>query len=156
VQLGLFSPQLPEPSNLDVTLARIAKLVGEDCVGRAVLRDSHERDSFVMDRFQLSEASSAPAPPRQATSAMRQLRPAEDVSLTFCNERPQHLRFREQHYRIERAYGPWLSGGEWWNTEIWNAEQWDIIARASDGTLLCGCIIRDLIQGRWQMVGLYD
>ena len=29
VQLGLFSPQLPEPSRLDVTLARIRALVGD-------------------------------------------------------------------------------------------------------------------------------
>jgi protein ImuB len=29
VKLGLFSPQLPEPGRLDVTLARIAKIVGE-------------------------------------------------------------------------------------------------------------------------------
>lgn len=37
VQLGLFSPQLPEPKRLDVTLARIRAIVGENSVGRAVL-----------------------------------------------------------------------------------------------------------------------
>ena len=37
VQLGLFSPQLPEASRLDVTLARIRAIIGEECVGRAVL-----------------------------------------------------------------------------------------------------------------------
>ena len=37
VQLGLFSPQLPEPGRLNLTLARIAAVVGEDNVGRAVL-----------------------------------------------------------------------------------------------------------------------
>ena len=35
VQLGLFAPQLPEPLRLDVTLARIAALVGEERMGRA-------------------------------------------------------------------------------------------------------------------------
>ena len=34
VQLGLFSPQAPEPMRLDVTLARIRSIVGEGCVGR--------------------------------------------------------------------------------------------------------------------------
>src|SRR5206468_4396430 len=44
VQMGLFSPQLPEPMRLDVTLARIKAIVGEDCVGRAVLEDTHRTD----------------------------------------------------------------------------------------------------------------
>src|SRR5262249_26112929 len=42
VQLGLFSPQLPEPSRLDVTLARIRAIVGDENVGRAVLTDRHQ------------------------------------------------------------------------------------------------------------------
>src|ERR1700679_1775719 len=41
VQLGLFSPQLPEPSRLDITMARIRTIVGEENVGRAVLEDTH-------------------------------------------------------------------------------------------------------------------
>ena len=40
-QLGLFSPQLPEPTRLDITLARIAALVGQDRVGRMRLLDTH-------------------------------------------------------------------------------------------------------------------
>ncbi len=41
VQLGLFAPQMPEPSRLDVTLARLRSLVGDDRVGSPVLEDSH-------------------------------------------------------------------------------------------------------------------
>lgn len=156
VQLGLFSPQLPEPANLDVTLARIAKIVGENCVGRAVLRDSHQPDSFLVEKFEVTETSPTIAPAKQAGCAARQLRPSENVSITFACRRPGHLRFRDQQYTVERAYGPWLSGGEWWNANLWNAEQWDIVARRSDGTLLCGCIVRDLLHDRWQMVALYD
>ncbi|MEI9967859.1 MAG: hypothetical protein WDM87_04230 [Terracidiphilus sp.] len=43
VQLGLFLPQLPEPSRLDVTLARLKALVGEDRVGSPVLEDARQR-----------------------------------------------------------------------------------------------------------------
>jgi protein ImuB len=46
VQFGLFSPQLPEPMQLDVTLARIRAIVGENNVGQAVLNDTHQPDSF--------------------------------------------------------------------------------------------------------------
>ena len=40
VQLGFFSPQLPEATRLDVTLARVCAIVGEDYIGRAVLQDT--------------------------------------------------------------------------------------------------------------------
>ncbi len=53
VQMGLWSPQLPEPARLDVTLARIAALVGEERVGRPRLLDAHRPDSFQMERFAL-------------------------------------------------------------------------------------------------------
>ena len=43
VQLGLFLPQLPEPFRLDVTLARLKALVGEDRVGSPALEDTHSR-----------------------------------------------------------------------------------------------------------------
>ena len=48
---GLFSPQLPEASRLDVTLARIRAVVGEENVGRAALVDTHAPDGFRMEAF---------------------------------------------------------------------------------------------------------
>ena len=51
VQLGLFAPQTPEPSRLDVTLARLKAIVGEDRVGSPVLEDTHRSDSFRMEGF---------------------------------------------------------------------------------------------------------
>ena len=54
VQLGLFSPQLPEPMRLDVTLARIRAIVGDECVGRAVLTDTHQQKGFRMEPFTVS------------------------------------------------------------------------------------------------------
>ena len=155
VQLGLFSPQLPEPSNLDVTLARIARIVGEANVGRVVLQDSHRPDHFLIERFRLSETSEIPTLRSRSTSALRQLRPQEEVVVSL-HEHPANIRFRGQLYSVERAYGPWLSGGEWWTDDPWNIEQWDIVARTDTGELLCGCLVRDLLHSRWQMMSLYD
>ena len=42
VQMGLFAPQLPEASRLDVTLARLLAIVGDGRVGSPVRRDTHE------------------------------------------------------------------------------------------------------------------
>ncbi|MFZ1941447.1 MAG: DNA polymerase Y family protein [Terracidiphilus sp.] len=51
VQLGLFAPQTPEPSRLDVTLARLRALVGEERVGSPVLEDTHRAGAFRMEGF---------------------------------------------------------------------------------------------------------
>ena len=59
VQLGLFSPQLPEPVRLDVTLARIRAMVGDECVGSPVLQDTHQPDGFHIEPF-TSTSSIAP------------------------------------------------------------------------------------------------
>jgi protein ImuB len=68
VQLGLFSPQLPEPMRLDVTLARIRAIVGEDHVGHAKLKDTHRLDAFSMEPF------SVPSSPSRSTNQLIPLR----------------------------------------------------------------------------------
>jgi len=157
VQLGLFSPQLPEPMRLDVTLARIRKIVGEDRVGRAVLTDTHRGDAFRMEPFVVSSGAAfeavAASKPR---AAMRQLRPAENASVTLCGRQPASFFFRNVRYAVERAYGPWLASGEWWNPELWSCEQWDLVARSDDGSLLCCVLSRDPANNSWRMTALYD
>ena len=156
VQLGLFSPQLPELSRLNVTLARIRAIVGDENVGRAVLTDTHQLDGFRMGPFSLSSADSSEIPSVPLRPAMRRMRPAETVSVTLQSERPKAFLFRQRHYSVERAYGPWHTGGEWWTATLWGSEQWDVNARAHDNTTLCVCLIRDLLREQWQIVGLYD
>jgi protein ImuB len=162
VQLGLFSPQLPEAMRLDVTLARIRAIVGEDCVGRAMLTDTHRRDGFRMEPFTISSASTSastvgrPNESSKSLAAMRQLRPAEIVGVLLRGAKPVAFTFRDRRYDVEHVYGPWLSAGDWWNLSLWGFEQWDLIARAGDGSLLCCCVVRDLAQQAWQMVTLYD
>jgi protein ImuB len=156
VQLGLFSPQLPEATRLDITLARIRAVVGEECVGRAVLQDTHAHDNFRMEPFTVPTKDSTVSASTEARAVIRQLRPPERVSVTLQNSRPTLFYFRERPYAVERAYGPWQLSGDWWNRTLWSMEQWDLVARAHDGSLLCCCIVRDVMQNQWQMAGLYD
>jgi protein ImuB len=155
VQLGLFSPQLPEAGRLDVTLARIAALVGEENVGQAVLDDTHMQNGFHIEPFQISTAS-AKAVPSRFHLCVRQLRPPQAMSMQVENGCPKIFFFRNQRCAVERAYGPWLNGGQWWNESIWGHEQWDVIARLQDETMLYCCVVRDLVENQWQMVALYD
>ncbi len=156
VQLGLFSPQLPEASRLDVTLARIRAVVGEDNVGCAVLQDTHAAEAFRVQAFTVPTGDSVVPTCPEPRASMRQLRPPEGTSVTLQDARPIIFFFRERRYKVEHAYGPWTVTGDWWNPTLWGLEQWDIVARAQDGTTLCCCMMRDVMQNRWQMAALYD
>ena len=171
VQLGLFCPQVPEPMRLDVTLARIRAIVGGDCVGRAVLEDTHHPDAFRMEPFVLPAVSTGETAGGGPCTALRKIRPPEEIAVRLRNHSPNTFVFRKKCYIVERAYGPWFAAGDWWNAELWSLEQWDLVARAQkeptgsvgstqsdgyNGSLLCCCLTHDLIRNRWQMEALYD
>ena len=156
VQLGLFSPQLPEPIRLDVTLARIRAIVGENCAGRAVLKDTHQPDGFRMEPFTVFSGPTSEIAPSRPRVAIRQIRPPELMAVTTQGNQPKTFFFRDRHYTVEHAYGPWQTGGDWWNSTLWSLEQWDLVARTQDGMLLCCCLMRDLTHNSWQMAALYD
>ena len=157
VQLGLFSPQLPEAARLDVTLARISAIVGEGNVGRAVLEDTHAPEGFRMEPFTVpsdkpAAAVSIAAAQLPCGSFGRRKQPPSRLQ----GSRPTLFFFRKERYTVEHAYGPWLAEGDWWNQTLWGWEQWDLVARAEDGSLLCCCMMRDLLHDQWQMAALYD
>lgn len=160
VQLGLFSPQTPEPMRLDITLARIRSIVGDGCVGHAVLKDTHRPDAFRVEPFSVSTSTAPEAIAGGQRVAMRQLRPAEVVTVTVRDRQPDSFIFREKRYQVEHAYGPWSSAGDWWRPTLWSLEQWDLVARAQEdahpAAWLCCCLTRDLTQERWQVEALYD
>jgi protein ImuB len=69
---------------------------------------------------------------------------------------PDSFSFRGLWYAVEHAYGPWIVSGDWWNPTLWSNEQWDLVARADDGAMLCCCLVLDRASNAWQMVALYD
>jgi protein ImuB len=160
VQLGLFSPQVPEPMRLDITLARIRSIVGDGCVGQVVLQDTHRPEAFRVEAFTAHSSAKLGTTPGTHRVAMRQLRPAESVTVTLRNRQPESFIFREMRYTVERAYGPWYSGGDWWRHTLWSLEQWDLVARAhcsaEHATWLFCCLTHDFTQERWQVEALYD
>ncbi|HXZ39554.1 MAG TPA: DNA polymerase Y family protein [Terriglobales bacterium] len=60
-QNGLFLPPSPEPEKLELTLARIAGIVGEDKVGSLQLLDTHRPAGFRMQRFTGAESIVIPS-----------------------------------------------------------------------------------------------
>ncbi len=155
VQMGLFTPQLPEPSRLDVTMARIRSVVGETRTGRAVLEDTHRPESFSVAPFSVPQPSAVRAPRGRSRTAVRRLRPPEPASVTLRQRRPASFVFRAKRYTVEQAFGPWFSSGNWWGAELWSIEKWDLIAR-SERDALCCCLARHPMRDDWRIEALYD
>ena len=155
VQLGLFSPQLPDSVRLDVTLARISALVGEAFVGRATLQDTHKPDRFLMERFCVPSTPGGALTAAEAVVAMRRCRPPVVLHMKRDGQRLHQFQLRGALYAVEQAYGPWRRSGEWWSQQVWSFEEWDVQATAQSGTLLC-LISHDLLHNQWQLEALYD
>jgi protein ImuB len=160
VQMGLFSPQTPEAARLDVTLARIRAIVGDHAVGSAVLEDTHRPDTFRLQAFTVpsgrpSPAVSLPGKSVSTRAVLRQLRPAENITVNLRDGQPETFYFRGLRFLVDRAYGPWLMSGAWWSGQRWRQEQWDLVARSAE-TLLCCVVARPSRSNQWTMAALYD
>ncbi len=170
VQSGLFSPQLPDPLRLEVTVARIRALVGEDRVGRAVLTDTHGPEAFHMDRLSFNEAMDRRSKRLQPVMsnntprtgvALRRLRPPRAVEACYNHGRLTAFTVNEAEgprlrYTVQKALGPWRTSGHWWSAATWSREEWDIEAKAADGQSLLCLLIHDLLKTQWQMEAVYD
>ena len=164
IQAGLFTPQTPEPARLEVTLARLSALVGEDRVGRARLLDTHAPEGFRMERFSLT---AAPRPSSSQTTeailrsgiALRRLRPRVPVTSQWDGDTPKSFYLYGIRYSVRRAHGPWRRSGQWWTPEVWSCEEWDVEAEADidpDSSQLLCLFTHDLLRREWLVEGLYD
>jgi protein ImuB len=168
-QTGLFIPLAPEPEKLEVTLARLAKLVGANNVGSPEPLDSYRPDAFRMKRFTLvshrkkTNPESAIRNP-QCLLGFRVFRPPWPAEVQISRGHPTHLKARSLQTsnivrgKITRASGPWRASGEWWRADVWARDEWDIAV--ADGTgeqseVLCR-IYRNLISEEWFVEGMYD
>lgn len=57
IQNGLFQPLAPEPEKLELTLARLTRLVGANNVGSPELVDTHRPGAFRIKRFSVKRGS---------------------------------------------------------------------------------------------------
>jgi protein ImuB len=160
VQLGLFAPQTPEPSRLDVTIARLKAIAGEDRVGSPVLEDSHRPGSFRMQAFSVpTQTSKFPAALTESHHphlALRRMRPPVPVRVQLHAQQPVAFRSMEQAFRVSAAYGPWKTSGNWWSTEPWNAEEWDVLAENTSGNSVACLLVHNCAINQWQLEAYYD
>jgi len=169
LQNGLFVPLAPAPDKLELTLARLAKLVGEQNVGSPELLDTHRPDAFSMKRFSLVNK---PDVCKRRKSDQQQLPPANGPCLGFRHYRPPLKAIveanqgwptqisawgkqRSVYGKVVALAGPWRTTGEWWRDDRWARDEWDVtLERQGHQTLYR--IYRELNRENWFVEGIYD
>jgi protein ImuB len=177
-QRGLFLELTPEAERLEITLARIAAIVGEHRAGIAHVRDTHRADAFAMERFTAEEQSHTASYPTLSEAAgtvalvLRICRPARPLKVRTTEGRPvivySHAAADQMPLEGEVLWsaGPWRSTGEWWaepsetreqEAGPWDREEWDIaLANKADSSVSLYRIYRDNDSGKWFAYASYD
>lgn len=156
VQQGLFAPQSPEAGRLEVLMARLRKLVGEERVGAPELLDSHDPEAFRMVPF-VSDGDSRPqpsSPHRLRTSAVRMVRPPLAVRIGMNGTAPATLFLEGQRFAVQTHSGPWRTSGAWWTNSNWCREEWDIAVEGPQRR--CLRLAYDPGANCWYLIGIYD
>jgi protein ImuB len=181
IQNGLFQPLAPEPEKLELTLARLSRLVGENNVGSPELVDSHRPGAFRVKRFLVKRGSNRRGrkPGREDTKdsrsrssyklpflasilGFRVFRPPLRAQVEAPSGWPTRIRVQQTGRTIRgkvlRLAGPWRTSGDWWSEDIWVRDEWDVSVGGSSaqekGTLYR--IYHDLRSELWFVEGVYD
>jgi protein ImuB len=163
-QGGLFLPPSPEPEKLELTLARIAGIVGANKVGAVELLDTHHPEGFRMRRFVAEIARKAPqkknpdaTEAQAAVTALRRFRPPLRANVTLENGQPVRLSCRRKEVQGEVLWkaGPWRFSGDWWEHDAWSRDEWDLALRNGE-TISFYRLVHDLLGGGWFVEGTYD
>jgi protein ImuB len=180
-QAGLFLPPSPEPEKLELTLARIAALVGGNNLGALELLDTHHPEGFRLRRFMASSDHPQPRTKKSeeekqeipkaetkekehpAVTALRRFRPALRAIVTLDQGQPAQVVCTTtkliQGSVLWKA-GPWRSSGDWWEREAWSRDEWDIAlqnnALQNANSIALYRLVHDLLEGAWFVEGTYD
>jgi protein ImuB len=172
-QTGLFIPLAPEPERLEITLARLAKLVGPGNVGSPEILDTHRPDSFRMNKFSLPTTRKSRSNPQsaiptrrdsQCVMGFRMFRPAwrAEVQTKFGKLTRLSASSEQSAGKVRGvvicASGPWRASGDWWRQDVWARDEWDVAVidpASPESEILCR-VYRDLASEQWFVAGIYD
>jgi protein ImuB len=178
-QAGLFLPPSPEPEKLELTLARIAGMVGEQRVGSIEILDTHHPEGFRLRHFvsetppktsaekKSDSVTNDPIEDKSAVTALRRFRPPLRADVTLENGQPVYLVCRKRRVQgtVLWKAGPWRFSGDWWERGAWSRDEWDIavLSNASQngsvqnhGEIALYRLVHDLLGGGWFVEGTYD
>jgi protein ImuB len=146
VQTGIFLPVTPAPDKLELTLARIRGIVGENNVGTPQLLNTHHPHPY---RLVTAQPSVTDHQPPATSHAFRFFRPPLPATVSLDHNRPLRIDAPGVHGKVINAAGPWRTSGDWWTTTVWNRDEWDI-------ALSNGALYRIYSDPHWFIEGSYD
>ena len=131
VQKGLFIPDAPDPEKLEVTIARLANLVGNANVGSPELVNTHRPGEFRMKPYvpEMEETSDASLRRSRSAIAFRTFRPELPANVDSTEGSPCRISFRRARGEVIAASGPWRTSGDWWEERGWQQDEWDMEIR---------------------------
>ena len=156
-QGGLFLPSSPDPEKLELTIARLANLVGDGNVGAPEI-GGYASAGCVSDATLCGAAScgSKLLPKRAARNARQALNCGMRRRVTIANRlrmlighewlfafsghlcrhasrcemgRLARVSFNGMRGEVVAASGPWRTSGDWWREDGWEHDEWDIDVR---------------------------
>ena len=160
IQNGLFVPLAPAPDKLELTLARLTKLVGDHNVGSPVLLDTHRPDAFSVKRFELRN-SKFEIRNSKLTVGFRMFRPPLRAVVQVDRGLPAQIsawgKQRSVYGKVVDVAGPWRTTGDWWRDDRWARDEWDVavVPNKRDEQVLYR-IYRELNTDTWFVEGAYD
>jgi protein ImuB len=154
-QHGLFLPQAPEPGQLEVLLARLGKLLGEQCVGSPELTDDHRPNAFRMAKFTPPTPRTTEQPRRSKPVALRVCRPPQSINVQLANQTPERVFWDAKAYIVRESAGPNRVSGQWWSEANWCREEWDVRLVNENAERVCR-IAFDPRSRHWYVQGTYD
>ncbi|HKV04357.1 MAG TPA: DNA polymerase Y family protein [Candidatus Acidoferrales bacterium] len=180
-QGGLFLPSFPDPEKLELTIARIANVVGEGNVGSPSLTDTYRPGEFQMRRF-LTPLDAAEAKRNhggvlsagkqlkdfKVPTSFRAFRPPVLANLELHAGHPTRVVFQGRRGEVLAASGPWRTSGDWWREDPWQQDEWDLEIQfhssperrdaSADSHPDCGLyrFYYDSLRKSWFVRGIYD
>jgi len=172
IQEGLFQPLAPEPEKLELTLARLIRLVGANNVGSPELVDTHRPGAFRIKQFRLRKFGAPPSgrsrrvrskPPKGGTLNMksnpqsarnlqpvlgfRVFRPPLHAEVEAPGGWPARIKAqtgagRSIRGKVQRLAGPWRTSGDWWAEDRWARDEWDVAIAGSEASPEKGTLYR--------------
>jgi protein ImuB len=153
-QLQLFENSLRDPNRFGETLAKLKAFLGNESVGVPARSNTYRPDSYVLtDCFDGETPNGrklpcAAEPPRGLS--LRRYRPSLPSTVQIRNGRPASLESSTVHGIIHECAGPYRLSGNWWDTEAWQQEEWDV-ALAEGGLYRLS-----RHEAIWKIEGCYD
>src|SRR5262249_21759676 len=131
----------------------------------------HRPDAFLMKRFSLPSSrkrrhSNPQSAIRNSQSVMgfRIFRPAWRAEVQTREGKPLRISARSERTsgrvrgEIICASGPWRGSGDWWRSDVWARDEWDVAVvdpKSQESEVLCR-VYHDLASEQWFVAGIYD